>query len=108
MVTNLLKATPYTKEKFTGQGSRHCGDNQNVSALHPGPAIPPGYSPPISVMASAIESGGIIPFLYMCSKNKAADRRLIPQSRILRGTGNRERARETKHLRKVTTTLPHA
>ena len=42
------------------------------------------------------------------SKKKAADRRLIPQSRILRGTGNRERARETKHLRKVTITLPHA
>ena len=56
-------------------------------------------------MAGAIESGGIILFIY---QNKAADRRLIPQSRILRCTENGQRARETKHLRKVTTTLLHA
>ena len=51
MVTYLLKAPPYTKEKFTGARSRrHCGDNQNVIALHLGPAIPSGgYSSPISV-----------------------------------------------------------
>ena len=46
MVTNLLKAHPTQKKKSLGQGSRrHCGDNQNVIALHLGSAIPSGLLP---------------------------------------------------------------
>ena len=118
MVTNLLKTPPYTKEKITGarvppslwgQSKRNCHSSW------------PGYSPRAIPRPSPwVGDGewGVDTYgwrnrkwrnntMYII-KNKAADRRLIPQSRILRGTGNRERARETKHLRKVTTTLPHS
>ena len=119
MVTNLLKAPPYTKENFTGarvppslrgQSKRNC------------PSSWPGYSLRATPRPSPWVGDGVWGVdnygwcnrkwrnntIYTVYQNKAADRCLIPQSRILRGTGNRERAKETKHLRKNTTTLPHA
>ena len=76
MVTNLLKAPPYTKEKFTGarvlpslpgQSKRNCPSSWPGYSLRatprPSPWVWDGYGAWI-LMAGAIESGGIILFIY--------------------------------------------
>ena len=74
MVTNLLKAPPYTKEKFTGA---RVPPSLRGQSKHNCPSSWPGFSPRAIpcpspwvgdgvwiIMAGAIESGGIILFIY--------------------------------------------